>query len=257
MDDAKVDVTVMYLEGDAFDLFAWINSERTILYWEELTGTIQEYRQEFAKRAARVTNCPEHCLLGIFLNGLKEELKADVRIHKPRTIYKAIRALVDAVEKDSSLGIRCKNSSLSVLEVTDAETETEDLCKNSKEINNGPGMAKITLCSLVKDSLDTTMTFKGVLHGKEVSILLNSAATYNFITRRVVTNLNIPTQPLKPFGVYTANGDLVKCDSWCTQTEVAFPNLTIIEDFCTFPLEGFDMVLGTKWLASLGTIQAN
>jgi len=114
-DELKVDIAAMYLEGDALDLFAWINSERTLLYWEELvkalqenygpaefqnpdehlcnikqTSSIQEYRQEFAKRASRVTNWPEHCLLGVFLSGLKEELKAEVRIHKPRSVYKAM-----------------------------------------------------------------------------------------------------------------------------------------------------------------------
>lgn len=29
--DLKVDIATMYLEGDALDLFAWINSERTLL----------------------------------------------------------------------------------------------------------------------------------------------------------------------------------------------------------------------------------
>jgi hypothetical protein len=29
-------------------------------------------------------------LLGVFLNGLKDELKADVSIHKPRTVYNAM-----------------------------------------------------------------------------------------------------------------------------------------------------------------------
>lgn len=51
---------------------------------------MQEYRQELAKRAARVQNWPEHCLLGVFLSSLKEKLKADVRIHKPRSVYKAM-----------------------------------------------------------------------------------------------------------------------------------------------------------------------
>ena len=125
-EESKVDVAAMYLEGDALDLFAWVNSERTLLYWEELvkilqeqygpaefqnpdeylgavkqTGTVQEYRLEFAKRAARVKNWPEHCLLGIFLNGLKEELKADVRIHKPRSVYKAVSL---ALEYETKLG---------------------------------------------------------------------------------------------------------------------------------------------------------
>lgn len=98
LDEMKIEIAAMYLEGDALDLFAWINNERTIVYWEELVkvlqenygppelqnpdehlcnikqvGTVHEYRQEFAKRAARVKLWPEHCLLGVFLNGLKEE----------------------------------------------------------------------------------------------------------------------------------------------------------------------------------------
>ncbi|KAF7812841.1 Ty3/gypsy retrotransposon protein [Senna tora] len=114
-EELKVDIAAMYLEGDALDLFAWMNGERIMLYWEELVkalqenydpaefqnpdehffrvkqvGTVQDYRKEFAKRAARVKNWPEHCLLGVFLSGLKDELVADVRIQKPRSVYKAL-----------------------------------------------------------------------------------------------------------------------------------------------------------------------
>ena len=113
--DCKVDVASMYLEGDALDLFAWINSERTIYYWNELVKVMQEnygpaefqnldenlcsiqqnesifeYRQEFAKWAARVRTWPIHCLLGLFLSRLKEDLRVDIRIHKPRLVYKAM-----------------------------------------------------------------------------------------------------------------------------------------------------------------------
>jgi len=30
--DLKVDIAAMYLEGDALDLFTWVNSERILLY---------------------------------------------------------------------------------------------------------------------------------------------------------------------------------------------------------------------------------
>ena len=40
--DCKGDVASMYLEGDALDLFAWINFERTIYYWDELVKVMQE-----------------------------------------------------------------------------------------------------------------------------------------------------------------------------------------------------------------------
>lgn len=86
-DENKVEIASMYR-----DLFAWFNNERTLLYWEELVkilyenygpaefqnpdehlcnikqvGLVQEYRQEFAKRVARVYDWPEHCLWGGFL----------------------------------------------------------------------------------------------------------------------------------------------------------------------------------------------
>nr|GFA03896.1 retrotransposon Gag domain, retroviral aspartyl protease [Tanacetum cinerariifolium] len=67
--------------------------DHTLIYWEDLVkvlqehygptdfqnpnehlfgirkmGTVQEYRQEFAKHSSRVKNWPELCLLGVFLN---------------------------------------------------------------------------------------------------------------------------------------------------------------------------------------------
>ncbi|KAL7116648.1 hypothetical protein ACP275_03G017300 [Erythranthe tilingii] len=126
-EELKVDVAAMYLEGDALDFFDWINRERILLYWDDLVralqenygpaefqnpneylcsiqqvGSVTEYRQEFAKRSSRVTNWPDHCLLGVFLNGLRDELKADVRIHKPRTVYKAMSLALEFESKLTS-----------------------------------------------------------------------------------------------------------------------------------------------------------
>ncbi|KAH0632953.1 hypothetical protein KY284_035739 [Solanum tuberosum] len=131
LEEHKVDIAAMYPEADALDLFSWINRERTLLYWKEIVkalqenygpvefqnpnehlcsiqqkGSIQEYRQEFAQFSSRVTNWTDHCLLGVFLNGLKEEIKYDVRIHKPRTIY---RAMSLALKFENKLGPICSN----------------------------------------------------------------------------------------------------------------------------------------------------
>ncbi|PWA41621.1 retrotransposon gag domain, Retroviral aspartyl protease [Artemisia annua] len=96
-EEERVVVAAMHLEGDALDLYSWLSTDQNIDIKQ--TGTIQEYRQEFAKRSSRVTNWPEHCLLGVFLNGLKDDLKADVRIHKPRTVYKAMSIAIEFESK--------------------------------------------------------------------------------------------------------------------------------------------------------------
>ncbi|VFQ80680.1 unnamed protein product, partial [Cuscuta campestris] len=126
-EDDKVDVASMYLEGDALDLFSWMSTERTLFYWEDLvkafqehygppeyqnpdeylcsikqSGTVTEYRLEFARRASRVERWPEHCLLGVFINGLKEELQPDVRLHKPQTVYRAASLALEFERKQPS-----------------------------------------------------------------------------------------------------------------------------------------------------------
>ncbi|KAD6119921.1 hypothetical protein E3N88_11192 [Mikania micrantha] len=125
-DNEKIDIASMHLEGDALDLYSWLSAEQPLHFWEELvlafqknfgpaefqnpdeylcsikqTGTVQEYRQEFAKRSARVSNWSDNSLLGVCLNGLKEELKADVRIHKPKTVYNALSL---AMEYEAKVG---------------------------------------------------------------------------------------------------------------------------------------------------------
>ncbi|MFS7913536.1 putative retrotransposon gag domain, aspartic peptidase domain superfamily [Helianthus anomalus] len=138
-EDEQVDVAAMHLEGDALDFYSWVSADQAIEFWDELvralqknfgpaefqnpdehlcsikqTGTVQEYRQEFAKRSSRVTNWPEHCLLGVFLNGLKDDLKADVRIHKPRIVYKAMSIAIEFESKVSHMKSKKIVSSSSV-----------------------------------------------------------------------------------------------------------------------------------------------
>ncbi|KAD5507441.1 hypothetical protein E3N88_15144 [Mikania micrantha] len=59
------------------------------------SGSVQEYRQEFTKRSSRVSRWPDRCQLGVFLNVVNDELKAYVRIHKPKTVYNATSLALD------------------------------------------------------------------------------------------------------------------------------------------------------------------
>nr|GEY29147.1 hypothetical protein [Tanacetum cinerariifolium] len=77
LDESKVEIASMYLEGDALDLFDW----------------------------------PDHFLLGVFISGLKEELKVEVRIHKPRNVFKAVSlALVFEAKSRPASNPRTSNS---------------------------------------------------------------------------------------------------------------------------------------------------
>lgn len=96
------------LEGDALRWFQWENKRRPIRRWDELrefmsrqfrpssggslceqwlttaqTSTVTEYRRKFIETAAPLERLPEDIMLGQFLNGLRDEIRAEVRLLNP------------------------------------------------------------------------------------------------------------------------------------------------------------------------------
>ncbi|KAD5507928.1 hypothetical protein E3N88_15631 [Mikania micrantha] len=111
-EEEQVDVASMHLEGDAPDLFSWLSTDQLIQFWEEL---VHAFQRNF--RPAEFQNPDEHfCSIrqtGIFLNGLKEELKADVHV---------------AISTDP--GIWCKVGTFKLLEADNEGDEPVEVHKD-------------------------------------------------------------------------------------------------------------------------------
>ncbi|KAD7117361.1 hypothetical protein E3N88_04629 [Mikania micrantha] len=278
-EEEKVDIVAMHLEEDALDLYSWLSSEQAIEYREELTQafqkhyvppefqnpdeflisvrqtrTVQEYRQEFAKRTARVSNWPNHCLLGMFIHGLKEELKSNVRIHKPRSVYKAMSLALEfesklnnlkttktshnhlkpkakpftpAVQQHPNPSHRCKSGTFKLLEVENEEENLATPDEHEAE-DSGEDMAKINLHAI-------------------------------FVGRPIISFRTswLITQMVNPFGVQIGNGEIIRCSKVCRDVSLQVADLKIQKDFYPFSIGGADGVLGIQWLSSLNTVQAN
>lgn len=41
--ELKMDIATMYNEGDALDLFTWLNNKWTLLYWDELVKMLRKH----------------------------------------------------------------------------------------------------------------------------------------------------------------------------------------------------------------------
>nr|GEV66711.1 retrotransposon Gag domain, retroviral aspartyl protease [Tanacetum cinerariifolium] len=313
LDEEKVNVAAMHLEGDALDLYSWMSAEHDISYWEELinilqkhfgppefqnpdeylcsikqTGSVHEYRQEFARRSARISNWTDHCLLGVFLNGLKDKLKANVRIHKPRTVYKAMSLALEFESKinhsrpekkttwNSQLkpeskpftpwerfrcgdkygpGHRCKTGTFKLLEADDVEEPTDTQKVNLDE--NPSEVAEINLHAIFGKSQPTTMKVHGTLNSNEVLILIDGGSTHNFIPDVLVNELKLISQMVAPFGVQIGNGDGIRCSKVCRDLSLQLGGLKVVQDFYPFFIGEADLVLGIQWLATLNTVQAN
>ncbi|KAD4585722.1 hypothetical protein E3N88_23323 [Mikania micrantha] len=300
--EEKVDVASMHLEGDALDLFSWLSTDQEIAFWEDLvhafqkhfgpaefqnpdehlcsirqTGSVQEYRQEFAKRSSQPWNLnprltirkPTEVLVGNHLRKPKplkpKPHPTDLQQHLtqiPNRISdaeKQVRYLKGECFRCGDkygLGHRCKIGTLKLYEIEDDPDMSNEEDQGDKEENSNE-VAEISLNAILGNSQPTTMKVLGLLNSTEILILVDGGSTHNFISDVLVGELNLTTQSVQPFGVQIGNGDVIRCSRVCKQLPIQINDLKIVEDFHLFSIGGADLVLGIQWLSTLNTVQAN
>ncbi|GJY60943.1 retrotransposon gag domain, retroviral aspartyl protease [Tanacetum coccineum] len=188
------------------------------------TGSVHEYRQEFARRSARISNWPDHW--ECFRCGDK---------YGP--------------------GYQCKTGTFKLLEADGVEEPTDTQEVNLDE--NLSEVAKISLHAIFGKSQPTTMKVHGTLNSNEVLILIDGESTHNFISDVLVNELKLTSQMVAPFGVQIRNGDVIRCIKVCRDLSLQLGGLKVVQDFYPFSIGGADVVLGIQWLATLNTVQAN
>lgn len=123
-EDEMLEAVVVAMEGDALRWFQWENKRHPIRKWVDLKGfilrqfrpisggslyeqwlftvqtlTVQEYRRSFIETAAPLERVSEDMLMGHFINGLKEEIKAEVRLMNHMCLEQAMEHAVRIEEK--------------------------------------------------------------------------------------------------------------------------------------------------------------
>jgi hypothetical protein len=88
------------------------------------------------------------------------------------------------------------------------------------------------------------------------SILCGRAAvsTHTFIKEEVTTQLGLLVEPRPGLSIKVANGDRVGCNGVCPKLPIAIDKEDFNVSCYVLPLDSFDVVLGVRWLHSLGPI---
>lgn len=119
-----LDAAAVAMEGDALRWYQWENNRHPIRRWADLklfvlrqfrslnggslyeqwlsttqVTTVSEYRRKFIETAAPLGQISEDMLLGHFVNGLKEEVKAEVRLLNPISLEHAMELAIRVEEK--------------------------------------------------------------------------------------------------------------------------------------------------------------
>ncbi|KAL4591834.1 hypothetical protein LXL04_004807 [Taraxacum kok-saghyz] len=123
-EEDKIEAAVVSLEGDALLWYQWEHGRRPIRGWEELkavilrrfrsvaagklyeqwltvsqTGTVTEYQRKFIEFSAPLSGVTEEVAMGQFINGLKKEIRAEVRVMNPRSLDQAMELAIRIEDK--------------------------------------------------------------------------------------------------------------------------------------------------------------
>ncbi|KAJ1415697.1 Aspartic peptidase, active site [Sesbania bispinosa] len=111
----------------------------------------------------------------------------------------------------------------------------------------------ICLRSLVERKRNIqTLKLKGKINGVPVLILVDSGATHNFISKKLVAAIEWPVEDTKKMNNKLGDGHKTEARGKCKGVQIELGEVQVIIDALMFDLEGIDVVLGMAWLTTLG-----
>ncbi|KAK1695119.1 hypothetical protein QYE76_011816 [Lolium multiflorum] len=114
--------------------------------------------------------------------------------------------------------------------------------------------AKISLLAVTGIPTSDTMQVSICVGDRDLVALLDSGSTHNFIHEELATVVGVPFSSDRRLGVTVANGDRVTCRALLKHAAITIGKESFIVDLHAIPLGGFDVVLGTRFLKTLGPI---
>ncbi|XP_031479944.1 uncharacterized protein LOC116250461 [Nymphaea colorata] len=94
----------------------------------------------------------------------------------------------------------------------------------------------------------------GQIGKRNVLVLLDSGATHNFVGDHLAQELKCTIEEHPTLKVLVANGECLPCTRKCANVELVLQKIPYTVDLLVVPLPSVDIILGVKWLKTLGRI---
>lgn len=154
---------------------------------------------------------------------------------------------------------KCHMMELQVLSVIDGcEVEiVNDMYVDTFEDCNGviTELMELSLQSFLGLSFSMTTKLWGTVSKHKVVVLLDSGASHNFIDPFVLKKAHLTTVIDRKLDIKLGTDITVKASCICRP--VSFPVLEDVADFIVLELGRLDMILGVKWLQTLGRCEVD
>ena len=136
--------------------------------------------------------------------------------------------------------LKADNEELEIIE----EIEYENKELKRVEILEEQAMVELSINSVVGLTNPGTTKVKRKIRDREVVILVDYGATQNFMSEKLVGELQIATKETAHYGVIMGSGTSIKGKGICEAVEVMVKEWKIVANFLPIELGGVDVVLG-------------
>ncbi|XP_038979199.1 uncharacterized protein LOC120109538 [Phoenix dactylifera] len=162
-----------------------------------------------------------------------------------------------------SRGHQCKTGQAFLLDVGSEEEEaTSEASEEEDEEEQDHGAdfspreeeAELSLHAMSGVQRPSTMRLMAWVGKHEVSLLVDSGSSHNFINSGIVKKVGLKGATVEPFEVKVASGEKLKCQEVVRDVRMNIQGVRVKADLHVLQLVGLDVVLGNAWLKGLGKV---
>ncbi|GJS75037.1 putative mitochondrial protein [Tanacetum coccineum] len=155
-------------------------------------------------------------------------------------------------------GHQCPSLTLQVLLVGENDEESLEEDMEVEDVDHAHlDVIEVSLNSVMGFTSNHTMKLRGIIGDIVVVVLIDSGATHNFMSTRVVKQLGIMVMDSSQLTLTLGNGQVAHSEGICKGVVISLPGMQLIEDFLPLELGSTDVILGIKWLQTLGNVNVN
>ncbi|XP_061353237.1 uncharacterized protein LOC133298012 [Gastrolobium bilobum] len=149
---------------------------------------------------------------------------------------------------------RCKAKMMLLIgEVEDMGEEQEEEIVWGMEEPKG-NRIDATLNSLSGSNNPRSIQLQASIGKQEVSVLVDSGSSHNFIRRRLAEEIRLPMTKSSKMRVFMGSGEFLLCDRKCSNVSLNIQGHGFITDLWVIELSELNVILGMHWLTQLGKV---
>lgn len=101
------------------------------------------------------------------------------------------------------------------------------------------------------------MKFEGSLSGIRILVMVDSGATHNFVSQKLIVALGLPSTQFSGISIQLGDGHKTFVDHKCSALDITIGQYLFSVDALVFEMDHLDLVLGMEWLKTLGEVVHN